>query len=82
MHSINCREGGEKKRIDAAEAVSCGTWRGGYEVGTETIEDGEDQGLDKWLNSEGSGQVWLFFGNRNRQEDWIFQEVSVKSRAP
>ncbi len=77
--SMTCREGGEKKRIEAAYAVPCGTWRGGYEVGTETIEGGEDQGIDKWLINEGSGQVWLFFGNRNSQEDWIFQEVSSKN---
>ncbi len=78
FQSIHCREGGEKKRTEAAYAVPCGTWRSGYEVGAD--EDGEDQGIDEWLINEGSGQVWLFFGNQNPKEDWIFQEVSNSSK--
>jgi hypothetical protein len=46
-------------------------WRGGFEVCEEGEE--EENSLEAYSSKEGEGPIWLFFGCRRREVDWIYR---------
>ncbi|CAM9694343.1 unnamed protein product, partial [Phaeothamnion confervicola] len=64
------REWQRRREAERKDEVCTGFWRGGYEIELE----GEEDDLHQYNRREGRGDIWLFFGCRHRDTDWIFRE--------
>ncbi len=66
--------------IEAAEVVSEGTWRGGYELERDdlAVSKGDTRGLnlavDYRRNYQQSGDIDLFFGCRHSDHDFLYKK--------
>uniref|UniRef100_K3X218 Methionine synthase reductase n=1 Tax=Globisporangium ultimum (strain ATCC 200006 / CBS 805.95 / DAOM BR144) TaxID=431595 RepID=K3X218_GLOUD len=58
-----------KNHLDQASDVCTGEWRGGIDLDLQ-----EDEEYTKSPAIAESKGIYLFFGNRHKSEDWIFQQ--------
>ena len=61
---------------EAAKEVVEGTWRGGYELEEDDvpISDPDTRGLNLGMDYQKIGKIDVFFGCRQKDHDWLFEE--------
>ena len=72
MGFLQHRQALARNRVEKEEAASCGQWRCGFDVDFVPLE--RLGSYNEWIESQGEGPIWLFFGNRSSSQDWIFRD--------